>query len=1257
MIAHLIDWSLGNRALTLLLAACLAAVGAWSAATIDIDAIPDLSDVQVIVRTEYPGQAPTIVQDQVTYPLTTAMLATPGAEVVRGVSMFGTSFVSIIFKDGTDLYWARSRVLEQLNTVASRLPAGVTPRLGPDATGVGWVFQYMLLTGAYCANHPNGLWQDPVRDSWFEDPRDAPEDARSRLVHHRIFDTPLAGSPLPGDSGEPGSQTGATCPLDGEPLVQPDLSLADLRDLQDWRLRDELTAVSGVSQVAAVGGFLRQYQVVIDPVRLLAYNLPLSLVKNAIERSNIDVGGRILEQGETEFLVRGLGYLGSLTDDELAAARDRGESIPRLRTDRTLRDLESIALDSDADGRPIFLRDVARVQVGPDQRRGIAEWSGRGEAVGAIVLMRVGENARTVIARVKNRLAELERTLPPGVAARVGYDRSDLINRAVGTLRHTLTEEILVVSLVVAIFLLHLRSSLVAVIVLPIGVLAAIGAMRLLGVDANIMSLGGIAISIGVMVDSSIIMVENAHKHIENDTQLVALGAKPTPRLTLLADASKEVGPSLFFALLIITASFLPVFALGGESGRLFKPLAFTKTFSMLAGAGLAVTLIPVLMTFLLRERMLPERMNRPGRIAVSLFIMVAPAVVVMIAPLDRLDAWRHWLALGWVALAGILILPQRFHRDEHNPLSRAFRSLYEPVFAVVMRFRWITLALAAMMVVATLWPLKQLGSEFMPPLEEGDLLYMPTVDPGVSASKAREILQRTNKLIMTFPEVESAFGKIGRADTATDPAPLTMGETTIMLKRDKSQWRTVPVTRFFDEWPDPIKKPLRALFPAARPITLDELIYGATLPAGAHIAGLNEVVRMPGVTNAWTMPIRTRIDMLSTGIRTPVGIKVIGDDLSLLSDLAGAIAATLQTDDSTAAYTTSAFAEKTVAGDYLDIDINRDEIARFNLRVGDVQNVIASAIGGVNITETVEGLDRHSVNLRYPAELRDSIDSLANILVATPLGAQVPLGQLATFTIRQGPPMIKSENARPTSWVFVDIAGIDVGTYIARARRLIEEQVPLPQGVSLIWSGQYEAMQAARARLRLITPIAGVVIILLLYLATKSWLRVGLVLLALPFSMVGAIWLLYLLDYNISLAVVVGLIALAGLDAETGLVMLLYLDTSYKRFEREGRMRNTDDLWWAIHDGAVQRIRPKTMTVAAVFTGLLPLLWATGAGADTMRRLAIPIIGGVSTSFLLELLIYPILFYSAKRITLHADTRAARERTMPGSAALPGAS
>jgi Cu(I)/Ag(I) efflux system membrane protein CusA/SilA len=1025
MFARIIEWSIENKFLVLLTAFFLIAAGIYSLQQTPIDAIPDLSDVQVIIYTEYPGQAPQIVEDQVTYPLTTQMLAVPYAKVVRGYSFFGFSFVYIIFEDGTDMYWARSRVLEYLNYVSNRLPRGVTPTLGPDATGVGWAFMYALKSDRH--------------------------------------------------------------------------DLSQLRSIQDWYLKYGLTSVPGVSEVASVGGFVRQYQITVDPNKLRAYDIPISKIRMAVQRSNNDVGGRLLEVSEKEFMIRGQGYI------------------------RSLEDIKDISLGVDRAGTPILLRDLAVVQEGPEIRRGLAEWNGQGEVVGGIVVVRYGANARQVITDVKARLDELKKGLPEGVQIEIAYDRSALIDRAVNTLKEKLFEESIVVALVCIIFLLHFRSALVAIITLPVAVLIAFIVMHQQGINANIMSLGGIAIAIGAMVDAAIIMIENAHKHLERDA-----GTKPHWRI--IADAATEVGPALFYSLLVITVSFVPVFTLQAQEGRLFKPLAFTKTYAMAAAALLSITLVPVLMGYFIRGRILSEHKN----------------------PINRLLIW-----------------------------------IYHPVLEFVLRFKWPVLVVAILLVTVTVIPYGQLGSEFMPPLWEGDLLYMPTTLPGISVTKAREILQQTDKIIKTFPEAETVFGKIGRAETATDPAPLSMIETTITLKPE-SEWRAgMTVDKLTDE--------------------------------------LNAAIQVPGLTNAWTMPIKTRIDMLSTGIKTPVGIKLSGPDLTVLQNLGKQVEATVRNIPGTL----SVYAERVMGGNYLDVDINRDAIARYGLTVGDVQDVIQSAIGGMNITTTVEGLERYPVNLRYNRDFRDDISSLRDVLVRTPANGQhIPLGELATFKYVLGPPSIKSENSRPNAWVYVDLRGIDVGSYVENARKILDQKIKLPPGYTLTWSGQYEYMQRAQQRLMYVIPLTIMIIFVIIYLNTKSLIKTGIVFLAVPFSLVGAIWLLYILGYNMSIAVWVGIIALAGLDAETGVVMLLYLDHAYDRFKGASILNNRNDLADAIYEGAVKRVRPKVMTICVIIAGLLPILWSHGTGADVMKRIATPMVGGVVTSGIMELAIYPIIFY-----------------------------
>ncbi|HWP66175.1 MAG TPA: CusA/CzcA family heavy metal efflux RND transporter [Candidatus Limnocylindria bacterium] len=1114
MIARVIALSVGNRALVLLLTALLLALGIWAVRVIRLDALPDLSDVQVIVVTEYPGQNPQVVDDQVTYPLATAMLAVPGATDVRGYSMFELSFVYVLFEDGTDIYWARSRVLEYLNFARDRLPANVQPALGPDATGVGWVYQYVLYPGWYCAAHPQGIWRDAERDRWWAHPGEAPADRHAALVRVRGFE-------------EPGE-----CPLDGTPLVSSNQDLAQLRSLQDWYLRYPLTAVPGVAEVASIGGFVRQYQVVLRPEALQAFALSLDDVVSAIRRSNADVGGSVVELAEHEYMVRSRGYL------------------------RGLDDLGAVVVGTGEGGTPILLRDVASLEVGGEMRRGIGELDGRGEAVGGVVISRFGENAYKVIRDAKAKLAELETGLPPGVFVRTTYDRSALIERAVGTLRRAVVEELLITALICIVFLGHVRSAVVAIVVLPIGLLVSILLMQLLEINANIMSLGGLALAIGVMVDSAVVMIENAHKHLERERARVAAGAAPRAHAAVILEAAEEVGPSLFFSLLVITVSFLPIFVLGDQSGRLFKPLAYTKTFAIAAGAVLGITAVPVLMTLLIRGRIPAEEDNRASRLAMR---------------------------------------------------------LYEPAFRATMRHPRLTLAVVGVLGLATLYPLSQLGSEFMPSLEEGDLLYMPTTDPAISVTKSKELLQQTDKLIKAFPEVASVHGKIGRAETATDPAPLSMIETVVQLHTDPARWRTRTVGRWF---------------PRTRRITTDELKYGWTDPDGTVHQGLNQALNFPGVANAWPYPIENRLNMLSTGIKTPVGVKLLGPDLTVLADLAERTATVL----AAVPGTLSAYPERTMGAYYLDFDVDREAAARYGLTTGDVQDVIQTAVGGMNVTTTVEGLERYPLNVRYPRELRDDLPALRRLLVTTPGGLAVPLGQLATLRITPGPPMIRSENAQRSAWVFVDIAGRDLGGYVAEARARVEAEVPLPAGYTRVWSGRFEYLEQAASRLRVVVPITLALIVVLLYVSNGSWLRVGIVLLAVPFSLIGAFWFLWLLDYNLSLAVWVGIIALLGIDAETGQVMLLYLDTTVDRFREEGRLRSPADLFAAVHEGAVKRIRPKTMTVATDLIGLLPLLWATGTGAEVTRRLVAPLVGGIGVSFLMELLVYPVVFYLVRR-------------------------
>ncbi len=1028
MLNRLIEWSIRNRLLVLLATAFLAVAGIWAVRTTPVDAIPDLSDVQVIVQTEWPEQAPEIVEDQVTYPLTTALLAVPGATTVRGISSFGISYVYVLFDDDTDAYWARSRVLEYLSQVRERMPPGVTPQLGPDATGVGWVYQYTLESDRH--------------------------------------------------------------------------DLAELRSLQDFFVRYQLQSVPGVSEVATVGGYVRQYQVEVDPQRLHGYGLSMQQVTDAVRMANADVGARVLELGGREYMVRGLGYLTGVED------------------------IENVVLDAGSDGTPVRVRDVARVQVGPDIRRGVADKDGRGDVVTGIVVMRHGENALEVIDAVKARIAQVEAGLPEGVHIVDAYDRAPLIRAAIHNLQAKLGEELLLVALITALFLLHLRSALVAAVSLPIAILASFLVMRLIGVQANIMSMGGIAIAIGAMIDAAVVMVENLHKHLEREPGPVS----SQRRWEIVAYASREVGPALFFSLLVITVSFLPVFALEAQEGRLFRPLAFTKTFAMASAAILAITLVPVAMGLFIR-----------GRI-----------------------------------------------RAEHeNPVSRTLARAYRPLLAAALRHRRATLAGALALLALTMLPASRLGSEFMPPVEEGTILFMPMTLPGVSIQQAAAIMQRQNALIADVPEVASVIGKAGRATTATDPAPLEMFETVVNLEPEET-WRAG--------------------------MTYDRLV-----------AELDSLTRMPGVTNIWTMPIRNRIDMLATGMRTPVGVKVFGPDLDQLERIGTDIERLLRDVPGTR----SAVAERGASGYYLDVEVDRAAAARYGLNVLDVQEAMMAAVGGSVATETVEGRERYSVLVRYPRDFRQSVTAIAQTRVPVMGGmTQVPLGQLATVRMAQGPMAVRTENAFPVSAVFVDVAGRDIGSYVADARRLLDERLDLPTGYTIEWSGQFEAMERVREKMQVVVPVTLALIFLLLFLhfrnATESLIVMG----TLPFALVGGVWLLWLLGYETSVAVWVGFIALAGVAAETGVVMLVYLDGAFHRraLERADAL-DAADVHAAVMEGAVDRLRPKMMTVLSTIIGLLPLMWASGAGAATMQRIAAPMVGGLLTSTLLTLIVIPVVY------------------------------
>lgn len=1032
MLHALIAWSLRNVVLVLVATAGITLAGLYALLHTPVDALPDLSDVQVIVYTDYAGQAPQVVEDQITYPLSSALLSVPHARVVRGFSFFGASFVYVIFDDGTDLYWARTRVLEYLDTVSGSLPAGVTPTLGPDASGVGWVYQYALSSDRH--------------------------------------------------------------------------DLGELRSLQDWYLRFQLTQTPGVAEVASIGGFVQQYQVSIDPHRLHAFGIDLDTVKRAIRAANRDVGARVIEMGEREYMVRGKGYL------------------------RSQQDLEDIVLASRA-GVPVRLADVARVELGPDERRGIAELDGEGEVVGGIAVARHGSHALAVIDALKSRIAEISPGLPEGVEIRSVYDRSELIRNAIATLRSALAEESLVVALVCALFLMHLRSALVAILMLPIAILMAFLSMRFAGVGSNIMSLGGIAIAIGVMVDAAIVMIENAHRHLERDTG-------STPRSQLILAACRETGPALFFSLLIVTVSFLPVFSLEAQEGRLFHPLAFTKTFAMIAAALLSVTLVPVLMLLFVRGRIRPEH---------------------------------------------------------HNPVNRLLVAAYRPVILLVLRHPWLTLASALLVLALSVLPMKRIGSEFMPTLNEGTLLYMPTTPPGMTVTTAARLLQQQDRIIRSFPEVESVFGKAGRALTATDPAPLEMFETVITLK-PASQWRSA--------------------------MTMERLIEE-----------LDGALQFPGVANSWTMPIKGRIDMLSTGIRTPVGIKLFGSDLGELEELARDIEAVVRTVPGTA----SVYAERLNGGYYLSIEPDRERLARHGLSIDAVQETIAAALGGETLTTTVEGRERYAVSLRYPRELRSDPESIArNVLVSTAEGSTVPLGELATLRIEPGPPAIRTENALLSAYVFIDVRTQDLGGYVARARDVVNSKVSFPRGYYATWSGEFEYMQRASARLRIVVPITLALIFLLLYL---NFRRVGealIVMLSVPFALVGGVWMIWALGYQMSVAVAIGFIALAGVAAETGVVMLLYLDQAWDalraRCALEGREQHTAELHAAIMEGSAGRVRPKMMTVTAITVGLLPIMWSSGTGSEIMRRIAAPMVGGMLSSTLLTLVVIPAIYVIVHR-------------------------
>ena len=1047
MLASLIRRSIHNRFLVLMGTLLLAAWGVHATLSTPLDALPDLSDTQVIIRTEFPGQAPQVVEDQVTYPLTTTMLSVPGARTVRGYSFFGDSYVYIIFDDKTDLYWARSRVLEYLSQVTGRLPPAAKPTLGPDGTGVGWIYEYALVD------------------------------------HSGQYD------------------------------------ISQLRSLQDWFLRYELKSVPNVAEVASVGGLVKQYQVVLDPDRMRALGITIDKVKTALRDSNNETGGSVLELGEAEYAVRATGYL------------------------KNLDDFRNVPVGLGAGGTPILLGEVARIQIGPEIRRGISELDGRGEAVGGVIVMRAGKNALETIDGIKAKIASLQQGLPRGVAIIPTYDRSELIHKSVATLRDRLIEEFIVVTLVCALFLFHLRSAFVAIVSLPLGVLAAFTVMDWQGVNANIMSLGGIAIAIGAMVDAAVVMIENAHKHIEAwNHENADRRPTATEQARLITEAAAEVGPALFFSLLIITLSFVPVFTLEAQEGKLFGPLAFTKTYSMAAAAGLSVTLIPVLMYYFIRGRIPDER---------------------------------------------------------SNPLNRLLIFLYRPLLDFVLRHPKMILVVSALAIVATIVPLTQLGSEFMPPLVEGDLLFMPSALPGLSADKASQLLQQTDKVLMQFPEVERVFGKVGRAETATDPAGLEMFETTVRFK-PRSQW------------------------PNGK--TEDELIEE-----------MNAALQIPGLSNLWVQPIRNRIDMLSTGIKSPVGIKIAGPDLKVIEKLGEEVEATVKQVPGTR----SAYAERVQGGRYIEVRIDRVRAARFGLSLADVQQVVALAIGGENVGETVEGLQRFPINMRYPRELRDSVEKLNLLPIVTAAGATTTLGAVADLVVTDGPPQIRSENARLNGWVYVDISGRDLGRYVAQAQKLVTERVALPPGYSIVWSGQFEYLERATQKLRLVVPFTLVIIFVLLYLAFRNFASAALIMGTLPFALVGALWLLYVLGYNLSIASAIGFIALAGVSAEFGIVMLIYLDHAIAKRRAANQFTTERDLIEAIEEGAVLRVRPKAMTVAVIVAGLLPIMLGSGTGSEVMRRIAAPMVGGMITAPLLSMLVLPAAYLLLHRREVRKPSKA----------------
>ncbi len=1194
MLRKTIEISIRNRGLVLILAAAIIAVTAWLTFHSKLDAVPDLSDTQVLVLTNYMGEPPDVVQDQVTYPLETALLDVPKVQSIRGESMFDFSLIHVTFEPGTNLYWARSRVLEYLNYASTQLPRGVTPQLGPDATGVGWAYQYALLAGWYCADHPRGIWRDPGTGKWYASPDEATDDSvRAQLVRVRGF------------------RHAGSCPLTGKPLAKANVDLAGLRSLQDWFVRFELESVSGVSEVAPLGGFVREYQVIIDPNRIRAYRLSVGQIRKAIEDSNNDVGGSVVERSELRYMVRSRGYF------------------------KNLRQIGEVPVGLQRNGTPILLRDVATLQRGGEQRQGLCEWSGMGEAACGIVVVRFQGNTYKVVGRIKKKIAEIEPSLPAGVLVETGYDRTLLIDRAIATLSDTLTEEMIVVALVCIAFLLHGRSALIAIIVIPTSMLASLAILKLMGVSANIMSLSGIAIAIGVVVDSAIIAVENAHQYLNEDELRVQNGEAPRERGGLILQAAAEVVPSLFFSLLILAVSFLPVFVLPGESGRMFSPLALTSTFAMAAAALGSITLIPVLMMNFIRPSLFPLRW--PKRLHCSLAAALAAAAalaVFMLAGHSALLAPHRWTAAVVIAVLMLLLaVPQRIVQEDHNPINRALQAMFAPAFRFAIAHRWPTIAIAAALALSVAWPLSHLGTQFTPPLWEGDLEYMPTTYPGLSITEARAIVQQTDKIIMRFPEVASVFGQTGRAETATDDAGLSMLDTIVHLK-PRDQWPSVTVPRFYARWPQWLQWPFRDTFwPDSRRIRVDELENGYRDTSGGRHEGLSEALNIPGLPAYWTMPIANRTNMVNSGSKTLIGIRVAGPRLSVLGKLSNDIAAAI----TPVRGTLSAIANQALGGYYLDITVNRKVAARYGLTVGDVQRVIDAAIGGSRVSMMVLGVERYPINLRYPVNLRDHPDELRQVPLMLPNGGSIPLGMIADIRYNDGPPEIDSYDTRTVNYINVTTQVSDVVGYVRRANAAIEKAVMLPPGYTYEWIGQFEEIQAANQRLAVAVPLVLLGIVVLLYLATGSAVSTAGVLLAVPFGLVGAFWGLWFMDYELSVAVWVGIVAVAGLSAEMGLVLLVYLDVSLRQALESGRLNSRADLLEAVHTGTVRRIRPKTMTVCAALMGLVPLLWAQGSGADVMRHLALPMICGLITSFLLELLVLPTLYYMVKSHTLRS--------------------